>query len=53
MPIIHVKMAKGRTVEQKQKFAEAITQTAVQILNVKKEWVTVRPVDYPLIGKLC
>jgi 4-oxalocrotonate tautomerase len=41
MPIINVKIAKGRTVEQKQQFVEAITQTAAQILNVKEEWVTV------------
>lgn len=37
MPIINVKIAKGRTVEQKQLFVEAITQSAAQILNVKEE----------------
>ena len=41
MPIITIKMAKGRTSEQKQQFVEAITNEAVKTLNVKKEWVTV------------
>ncbi|UOF92934.1 2-hydroxymuconate tautomerase family protein [Fodinisporobacter ferrooxydans] len=41
MPFINVKIAKGRTVEQKQQFVEAITKVAGQILNVKEEWVTV------------
>ncbi|MFB6468732.1 4-oxalocrotonate tautomerase family protein [Cytobacillus sp. Hz8] len=41
MPVITVKLAKGRTVEQKQQFVEAITKEAVKTLNVKKEWVTV------------
>ncbi|EIJ78186.1 4-oxalocrotonate tautomerase family enzyme [Bacillus methanolicus PB1] len=41
MPFINVKMAKGRTVEQKQKFVEAITKASAEILNVKEEWVTV------------
>lgn len=41
MPIITVKMAKGRTVEQKQQFVAAITEEAVKTLHVKKEWVTV------------
>nr|WP_295972242.1 tautomerase family protein [uncultured Bacillus sp.] len=35
MPFITVKMAKGRTIEQKQQFVEAITKEAVKILNVK------------------
>lgn len=46
MPIISVKMAKGRTVEQKQQFVEALTRSAVQILNVKEEWVTVLIDEY-------
>lgn len=41
MPFITVKMAKGRTIEQKQQFVEAITKEAVKTLNVKKEWITV------------
>lgn len=41
MPIITVKMAKGRTIEQKQNFVEAITKEAVEKLNIKGDWVTV------------
>ena len=41
MPVITVKLAKGRTAEQKQQFVEAITKEAVKTLNVKKEWITV------------
>lgn len=41
MPIITVKMAKGRTIEQKQKFVEAVTKEAVEQLHVQREWVTV------------
>lgn len=41
MPFITVKMAKGRTIEQKQQFVETITKEAVNILNVKQEWVTI------------
>lgn len=41
MPFINVKFAKGRTLEQKQEFAEMITREAVRILNVNPEWVTV------------
>jgi 4-oxalocrotonate tautomerase len=41
VPVINVKLAKGRTSEQKQKFVQAITKEAVRTLNVKEEWVTV------------
>lgn len=41
MPVITVKLAKGRTAEQKQQFVEAITKEAVKTLNVKKDWITV------------
>jgi len=41
LPIITVKMAKGRSVEQKQIFAETITREAAKLLDVKEEWVTV------------
>lgn len=41
MPIITVKLAKGRTLEQKQQFVEAITKEAAKTLQVKEEWVTV------------
>jgi 4-oxalocrotonate tautomerase len=41
MPIINLKMAKGRTNEQKQNFVKEVTRLAVEALNVKPEWVTV------------
>jgi 4-oxalocrotonate tautomerase len=41
MPFINVKMAEGRTLEQKKELAEALTREAVKILDVKPEWVTV------------
>jgi 4-oxalocrotonate tautomerase len=41
MPIITVKLAKGRTSEQKQQFVEAVTREAAKSLSVKEEWVTV------------
>lgn len=41
MPHISIKLAKGRTIEQKQAFVEAITAEAVRVLNIRKEWITV------------
>ena len=41
MPLIIVSMYPGRTPEQKDKFAKAITTAAVQILNTKPEHVIV------------
>lgn len=41
MPIISVKLAKGRSLEQKQEFTQVITQEAVRILEIQPEWVTV------------
>jgi 4-oxalocrotonate tautomerase len=41
MPYINIKLARGRTVEQKQEFVEVITREAARILHVEPEWVTV------------
>lgn len=41
MPVITIKLAKGRSEAQKHKFVEAITKEAANILNVQAEWVTV------------
>jgi 4-oxalocrotonate tautomerase len=41
MPIITVKMAKGRTVEQKRVLVGALTKVAVETLASEEEWVTV------------
>ncbi|SNY27969.1 4-oxalocrotonate tautomerase [Orenia metallireducens] len=46
MPYINLKLAKGRTIEQKKRFVKAITKEAVEILNVKAEWVTVVTDEY-------
>ena len=41
MPIITVKIGKGRTVEKKRALVEALTKVAVEKLDAKEEWVTV------------
>lgn len=41
MPIINLKIAKGRSEEQKQKLVKEITNVVVDILNIKPEWVTI------------
>lgn len=33
MPIIHVELFEGRTLDQKRKFAQAVTQAVVEILG--------------------
>jgi 4-oxalocrotonate tautomerase len=57
MPIIAVSLYPGRTNEQKEAFAEAITEAAVQILKTKREHVIVTYDDKPkenwyMAGKL-
>lgn len=41
MPILQVHMLEGRTLEQKKKLVEALTDDVVKILNVKPEVVTI------------
>ncbi len=41
MPIVTIKIAKGRTIDQKRNLARAITDSVVSILDVKPEWVSV------------
>jgi len=41
MPVVSVKMIKGRSVEQKRKMAKAITDALVSTVDVKPEWVWV------------
>ena len=56
VPLIKVSLYPGRTEEQKQKYAEAVTRAASDILGAKKEHVIVvyderpRP-DWYLAGK--
>ncbi len=47
MPFINLKMAAGRTIEQKRELAAALTNEVVRILDVKPEWVTVVIDEYP------
>lgn len=46
MPIITVKMATGRTVEQKRALVDALTKAVVETLDVNEEWVTVLIEEY-------
>lgn len=46
MPIISIKMAEGRSDQQKQDLAAAMTREAVSILGVEPEWVTVLIDEY-------
>jgi len=41
MPIVTIKIAKGRTIDQKRNLARAITDSVVSILDVKPGWVSV------------
>jgi 4-oxalocrotonate tautomerase len=41
MPLVQISMYPGRTKEQKEEFAKAITDAAVQILKTKPEHVIV------------
>jgi len=45
MPVIQVTMLKGRTVEQKRKLAERLTQAMVEEANAKKEAVTITMIE--------
>lgn len=47
MPVIIVKLAKGRTKAQKQQFVEAVTAAAEQMLNVNRDWVNIVFDEYP------
>jgi len=41
MPIVTIKMVKGRTTDQKRNLVKAITDSVISILDVKPEWVSV------------
>jgi 4-oxalocrotonate tautomerase len=45
MPLIQVTMLKGRTVEQKRKLAERLTQAMVEEANAAKEAVTITIIE--------
>jgi 4-oxalocrotonate tautomerase len=46
MPVITIKLAKGRPVETKRALAAAFTKAAADILSVPPEWVTVLIEEY-------
>ena len=46
MPIISIKIAKGRSVETKRALAKALTSAAASTLEVMPEWVTVLIDEY-------
>lgn len=47
MPIIHVNMYEGRTIEQKRKMVVAMTEAVVKSLDVKPEAVRIIMHDIP------
>lgn len=46
MPVTTIRLGKGRPIEKKQALAEAITSAVVEILDVRREWVTVLIEEY-------
>lgn len=40
MPVLTIKMAKGRNIEQKRELAQSLTDAVVRILEVRPEWVS-------------
>lgn len=47
MPVVHIRMLEGRTVEQKKQLTEAITRAMVDVAQAKPEAVTIIIDDYP------
>ncbi|MBI5587774.1 MAG: 4-oxalocrotonate tautomerase family protein [Deltaproteobacteria bacterium] len=41
MPIVTIKLAKGRTVEEKRRLVKSVTEAVTSTTGVKPEWVTV------------
>ena len=46
MPVVTVKIAKGRSVETKRELVKALTEALVAKLDVEPEWVTVLIDEY-------
>jgi 4-oxalocrotonate tautomerase len=46
MPIITVKPAKGRSIDRKRELVQALTETAVRVLEVQPEWATMVNDEY-------
>ncbi|RLA78747.1 MAG: 4-oxalocrotonate tautomerase [Deltaproteobacteria bacterium] len=47
MPIVRIDMIEGRTIEQKRKIVEEITDTLVRVAGAKAEDVCIVIVDHP------
>ncbi len=47
MPVVHIHMLEGRSVDQKRQLADAITRALVDIAKAKPEAVTIIIDDYP------
>jgi 4-oxalocrotonate tautomerase len=46
MPIITLKIGKGRTIEQKRALVGALTKVATETLGAERDWVTVLIEEY-------
>ncbi len=46
MPVITIRLGKGRAIEKKRALAAAFTKAATEILDVRPEWVTVLIEEY-------
>lgn len=46
MPIIQLKIAKGRSEEKKQELVQEITKVVVKTLNLQPEWVSILIDEY-------
>jgi len=46
MPVITIKIAKGRPIEKKRALASAVTKVVAETLDVRPEWVTVLIDEY-------
>ena len=46
MPVITIRLGKGRPIETKRALAEAVTKAVVDTLDVRPEWVTVLLDEY-------
>jgi 4-oxalocrotonate tautomerase len=46
MPVITIRLGKGRAIEKKRALAAAFTKAAAEILDVRPEWVTVLIEEY-------
>ncbi len=46
MPVVSVRIARGRSTEQKRSLVKAITDAVASSIDVKPEWVTVLIEEY-------